>query len=96
MRVNVDIKKITETRESMLNKIKEIQENINEINRKIEDSKKVFDTPAATTFRDSANKYMEDSRIYINSVLIPIVENLSNVVKAYEDAISTMNDSVDA
>ena len=94
MKVDVDPHNIKENRTKMLDKINEILDNIQEINKKVEESKEVFDTPAATSFRDSANEYIFESKNYINNVLIPIVSNLDNVAQVYEDAIEAMNGSV--
>ena len=96
MKVNVDVNDIKDNRTKMLAKVEDIIKDIDEINRKIEESKDIFDTPAATVFRDSANEYIFESKNYINNSLIPIINSLSSIAQVYENLQTNLDKSTNA
>ncbi len=94
MKVFADTNELKEARVQMKSIIEDILANIEEINKRVEDSKEVFDTPAATAFRQSANEYIFNNKKYINEALIPMVDNLEKNADIYQAALDTINNNV--
>ena len=94
MRVYVDTNELRDAKTKMKSIIDDILTNIAEINKRIEDSKEVFDTPAATVFRESANEYIFTNKKYIHEELIPMVDKLENSADIYQAASDSVKNSV--
>ncbi len=94
MKVYVDVNEIETARVQMESIVDDILKNIEEVSKKIEESKLVFDTPAAKAFRERANEYIFNNKKYINQVLIPMIENLDNVANSYEETINIIASEV--
>lgn len=94
MKVDVDINEIRDVRAKMLEKINDILSNMNKIKNDIEESKKVYDTPSATAFRDSALEFIYSNKTYIETVLIPFVDHLNTVSACYEETINLISNEV--
>ncbi|MBQ9853875.1 MAG: hypothetical protein IJO57_02450 [Bacilli bacterium] len=68
----------------MLSKIDEILQMLNTTDDRINETKKVFDTPAAEYFRKRVNDYIEEKKLYIKNDLIPSIEVLNSISLMYE------------
>ena len=94
MEIDVDIGEFETTKTQMKSIVDDILNNIEEISKKIEESKLVFDTPSAQAFREHANEYIFNNKRYIDQVLIPMIEKLDNIADNYEEVINIIASEV--
>lgn len=80
----VETDNMKDVMKEMLSKIDEILQMLNTTDDKINETKKVFDTPAATHFRKRVNDYVEEQKLYIKNDIIPTIEVLNAISSMYE------------
>jgi len=82
--VRVETDNIKTVMKEMTSKIEEIEEMLRNTKVKIEDSKKIFDTPTASYFRQKVYDDMDEQQLFITNDIRPLVEVLGTIADAYE------------
>ncbi len=94
MQIMYDIDSIKETEKKMLEIVNGIENACKECNRKVDESKEVFDTPTAEIFREKTTELITKSQRTIYNEIIPLINKLDDVIKAYSSTMEQISSSM--
>lgn len=84
-KVRVETENMKTVMKEMSSKIDEIEEMLKNTRVKVEESKKIFDTPTATYFRQKVFDYIDEQKLFMNNDVRPLVEVLGTIANTYEE-----------
>lgn len=84
-KVRVETENMKTVMKEMSSKIDEIEEMLKNTREKVEESKKIFDTPTATYFRQKVFDYIDEQKLFMNNDVRPLVEVLGTIANTYEE-----------
>lgn len=84
-RVYVETENIDNILKEMADKFNEVGQMLDVSLDKIKESEKSFDTPTSKYFRDTAEEYIGEQKMYISNQLLPLVDFLTEVSKMYNE-----------
>ena len=84
-KVYAETENIDNIMSEMTDKCDEITKMLDESLDKVNDTKRVFDTPTSAYFRSKAEEYIEEEKLYINNSVLPVIESLSVLSKMYQE-----------
>jgi len=84
-KVRVETDNMKTVMKEMASKIDELDEMLKKTRIKVEESKRVFDTPTATYFRQKVYDYIDQQKLFITNDMRPLIDVLGIVANIYED-----------
>lgn len=87
VKVRAETENIKLVMKDMITKMDEIEEMLKNTRIKIEESKKVFDTPTSSYFRQKVYDYIDSQKLYINNDFRPLIDVLGVIADAYEEEL---------
>lgn len=91
--VNTD--ELRAMKKEMLELVNELEESCEKCYRKIDESKRVYDTSTGDYFREKANEYILKHQSYINDIVIPYINELDKIINEYDTMIMEVKSTVE-
>ena len=82
-------------KQEMLNMCHKLDESCKVCYRKIDESKRVYDSPTGDYFREQASQFILKHQSYIADVVIPYINFLDKAISVYEDTYSRTKRSLE-
>lgn len=83
-KVSVETENMKTVMKEMASKLDEIEEMLKNTRIKVEESKRIFDTPTATYFRKKVYDYIDEQKLFITNDIRPLIEVLGTIANTYE------------
>lgn len=81
--INTD--SINATKKEALDILKTLEEDINKVEKMIQESQEYFVSQSGNFFREKSVEIINNQKIYIKNSVIPYVRYLDKIIKIYED-----------
>ena len=94
--IQFNIDDLRAMKKEMLDMCNQLEASCKECYRKIDESKRVYDTSTGDYFREKANEYVLKHHSYINDVVIPYVNELDKIINEYETMLIEIKSTVES